>query len=160
MKKPPALAAHATGIVTVLSVDPIIEDHAVLEEIFSGSPWSLCPGCRWELKTSATLLSAWTVLHRYRIPIVLCEYDLSPGTWRELLWQLDSLSEPPYLIVASRRADESLWAEALNLGAYDVLAKPFDRTEVTRVVSLAWLHWKEQHGVIPEKRLARAGGSI
>jgi len=36
--------------------------------------------------------------------------------------------------VTSRLADERLWAEALNLGAYDVLAKPFDSTEAMRVV--------------------------
>jgi len=49
------------------------------------------------------------------------------------------------LIVTCRLADEYLWAEALNVGAYDVLAKPFDAAEVNRVVSLAWLHWKDLH---------------
>ena len=38
-------------------------------------------------------------------------------------------------------ADERLWAEALNLGAYDVLAKPFGRTEAMRVVAAAWRAW-------------------
>ena len=51
------------------------------------------------------------------------------------------------LIVASRLADEGLWAEAMNLGAYDVLAKPFERKELVRSVSLAWLHWRHQHDV-------------
>ena len=31
----------------------------------------------------------------------------------------------PLVIVASHLADDQLWAEALNLGAHDVLAKPF-----------------------------------
>jgi hypothetical protein len=44
------------------------------------------------------------------------------------------------MIVMSRLADAHLWAEALNLGAYDVLVKKaLDRTEVTRVLSLAWV---------------------
>jgi hypothetical protein len=30
-----------------------------------------------------------------------------------------------------------LWAEVLNCGGYDVLAQPFDRTEVERVVTSA-----------------------
>jgi DNA-binding NtrC family response regulator len=42
-------------------------------------------------------------------------------------------------------ADEHLWAEALNLGAYDVLAKPFDPTEVVRTLSQAWLHRASRH---------------
>ena len=62
-----------------------------------------------------------------------------------MLREITRISHPPMLIVTSRTADDRLWAEALNLGAYDVLAKPFDQSEVTRVVSLAWLHWKERH---------------
>jgi DNA-binding response OmpR family regulator len=52
---------------------------------------------------------------------------------------------PPLLIVASRTADEYLWAEALNLGAYDVLSKPYHPAEVIRVLSMAWLHWRNRH---------------
>jgi hypothetical protein len=44
-------------------------------------------------------------------------------------------------VVASRHADENLWGEVLNLGGYDVLIKPFDCSEVTRVVGMAWRHW-------------------
>ena len=49
------------------------------------------------------------------------------------------------LIVTSRLADEYLWAEALNLGAYDMLAKPFDASEVVRVLGSAWRHWTDLH---------------
>jgi FixJ family two-component response regulator len=42
------------------------------------------------------------------------------------------------LIVTSGLADAHLWAEVLNLGGYDVLAKPFDDQEVQRVVAGAW----------------------
>ena len=45
------------------------------------------------------------------------------------------------LVVTARLADDQLWAQALNLGAYDVLAKPFDEQEVIRTLSLAWIHW-------------------
>ena len=58
------------------------------------------------------------------------------------------------MIVTSRLADERLWAEALNLGAYDVLAKPFDRTEAMRVVAAAWRDVVRVEGV-----LARVCGS-
>jgi FixJ family two-component response regulator len=51
------------------------------------------------------------------------------------------MANAPSLIVTSRLADDRLWAEALNLGAYDVLAKPFERLELVRSVSSAWLHW-------------------
>ena len=56
-----------------------------------------------------------------------------------------SLPDPPVLIVTSRLADEYLWAEALNLGAYDVLVKPFDASEAVRVLDSAWRHWTDLH---------------
>jgi DNA-binding response OmpR family regulator len=47
------------------------------------------------------------------------------------------------LIVTSRLADDRLWAEALNLGAYDVIAKPFEASEVVRIAGLACAHWNQ-----------------
>ena len=38
-------------------------------------------------------------------------------------------------------------AKALNLGAYDVLAQPFDGMEVSRIVNLARLRWEGRHGI-------------
>ena len=61
--------------------------------------------------------------------MVICERDLQQGSWKDLLEHTQRVANPPFMIVASLHADDYLWAEALNLGAYDVLAKPFDRTE-------------------------------
>jgi hypothetical protein len=54
---------------------------------------------------------------------------------------LQGQARPPNLIVSSRLADDRLWAEVLNLGGYDVLARPFNRVEVIRVVQAAWRAW-------------------
>jgi DNA-binding response OmpR family regulator len=134
------------GVVTLLSVGPIEEDHASLEGILKFSKCELVPDCEWKLDACPTLASALTALRKVKVPVVVCESDLQPGTWKEVLKELRTLPDPPFLIVTSRLADERLWAEALNLGAYDVLAKPFDRMEVTRIVSMAWLRWKDRHG--------------
>jgi DNA-binding response OmpR family regulator len=76
---------------------------------------------------------------------VVTERDLTPGSWTAILENVLLLPDPPFLIVTSRLADEYLWAEALNLGAYDVLAKPFDASEVMRVLGSAWRHWTDRH---------------
>lgn len=108
----------------------------------------LLPGPQWHVYRAGTAVSALTLLQRLRpVPMVVCERDLLPGTWQELLLQIVSLPDPPVFIVASRPADDYLWAEALNLGAYDVLAKPFDITELTRSLSLAWLRSQRQRDV-------------
>ena len=83
-------------------------------------------------------------LHPIRVVIGIA--DQPDGTWRDLLAHGAALQKPPNLIVASRSTDDRLWAEALNLGAYDVLTMPFRAAEVFRSVSLAWRHWKDVFG--------------
>ena len=126
----------ADKTVTVLAVSPHREDHACLRGIFSQSNWKIfgVQDCR----------EAMHFLRRNRISVVVCECELPDGDWKRLLRSLPTLDRPPLLVVTSRNADHALWAEVLNLGAYDVLSKPFDRAEVTRIISLAWLHWKEE----------------
>ena len=114
--------------VAALSVNSPGEDCAQIENIFRR--------CRWTLRSSPNVSSAIVSLRRNRVRVVLCD----GANWKEMLERSRDLPEPPVLIVTSRVADEQLWAEALNLGAYDVLPKPFDINEVVRVVSLAWLH--------------------
>ncbi|MDW8129310.1 MAG: hypothetical protein RMI94_02100 [Bryobacterales bacterium] len=105
----------------------------------------------WILYTARGCAEAADLLQRRPIPLILCDFELADGTWRDMLRVLAELPEPSLLIVTSRTADEYLWAEVLNLGGYDVLLKPYDAQEVVRVVSLAWLHWKnlrdrQRHG--------------
>jgi DNA-binding response OmpR family regulator len=67
-----------------------------------------------------------------------------PGTWIDVLEHIKALTNAPSLIVASRHADDRLWAEALNLAAWDVLARPFNKIEVIRSVHSAWRRWHDQ----------------
>jgi DNA-binding response OmpR family regulator len=87
------------------------------------------------------------LLREHDIAVVLCERDLTPEapiTWIDMLENIRHLPHPPSLIVTSRLADERLWSEALNLGVWDVLAKPFKRGEVIHSVRLAWQRWHNQ----------------
>lgn len=127
---------------TVLSVSPFEQDHVAVYQILTRSKWT-----KLKVKTSTTLALALVALEKIRIPVMLVERDLSPGSWRDLLEHSARLPSPPLLIVTSLLADERLWAEALNLGAWDVLAKPFDAQEVCRVVEGAWQRWRNQHDV-------------
>ena len=136
MRKQPGAATSPTGALTILSVSPIEEDHRCLQAIIGHSNWSFFK--------ADSVSSALAVLHQHEISIVLCERDLETGTWIDFLENIERLTRPPSLIVTSKLADERLWAEALNLGAWDVLAKPFDRSEVLRSVALAGVHWYHQ----------------
>jgi FixJ family two-component response regulator len=136
----PALSGietRASAVGTVLSISPIEDDHNSLEQIFSEF--------RWTLHRALTLPSAMAFLLKNRDPVVICERDLAPATWKDMLDGAIVLPQPPCVVVTSRLADEHLWAEVLNVGAYDVLAKPFEREEVIRIVSLASRSWHDQY---------------
>jgi len=117
----------------ILSVSPVEEDHRSLENIVGHS--------NWRLLRADGIPAARTLLADYEISVVLCESHLREGSWIGLLDELQSLPYPPCLIVTSATADERLWAEALNRGAWDVLAKPFNRSELVRCVKIAWENW-------------------
>jgi DNA-binding response OmpR family regulator len=142
MKKKLALAVHATEGISVLSISPVEEDHASLKRILNHSAGFGYTSFNWAIYPSGTLESASSVLRKKRISIVVCEQDLSPGTWKQVLTELLNLTERPLLIVTSRLADERLWSEVLNLGGWDLLAKPFNGDEVRRVLEIAWSHWR------------------
>ena len=127
--------------VKVLSVGSHPDDHTELGRLLASYEPPFCSNCRFELTVADDVNGALRALENDRIPIVLSECDLGKHTWRTLLARLEQLQDPPFLIVGSRSADEFLWAEALNLGAYDVLAKPFRASEVVRTLGLAWLRW-------------------
>jgi DNA-binding NtrC family response regulator len=133
MRKPPGIANSRNGTLTVLSVSPIEEDHRCLQEIIAHSNWILLKADR--------VPAALAFLEQHPISVVLCESDLGPEAWIDILDNTMHQRHPPCLIVTSRLADECLWAEALNLGAWDVLAKPFVRNEVLRSVAQAGVHW-------------------
>ena len=122
----------------VLCVSPNDMDGAALQRIFDRA------GSGWTLIARSTIPSA-QALREMQPAIVICQVDdLLPGMWRDLLEHISFLPDPPLLILASRLADERLWAEALNLGCYDVLAKPFDAVEVIRIIGLALQHWQDR----------------
>lgn len=128
-------------IVHVLSISPMDEDHFFLQDILNRLQGTLDPSRTFTVNPCTTLASALATLRKRQFEVVVCEQDLLPGSWKDVLDQVTILPDPPSFIVTSRLADERLWAEALNLGAYDVLAKPFHHTEAVRVFSGAWRAW-------------------
>lgn len=157
MKSSSKAAGIARASSGVLSVSPVEEDHSALKCIFNDAVRKSRAETRCQLSRTRTLTSALALLRRAEYAVVMCERDLWPGSWKDLLEGVDRLSNPPLLIVTSRHADDHLWAEALNLGAWDVLAKPFDPSEVVRVVNLACLRWQRERR--PAERCMAAGSA-
>jgi DNA-binding response OmpR family regulator len=124
--------------ITVLVVNPSVDDVATLRAIFARSNWMLhcVSGVReaqWWMKRGTT-------------PIIICERQLPDGDWRALMRAAEAGVYPPRFIVSSRLADDHLWAEVLNLGGYDVLCTPFETREVLHSVRSAWDSWQQHRG--------------
>ncbi len=97
--------------------------------------------CRWNLVWKQTCAGAVEAVRDTAAPIIISDQALADGNWRELWHQLQETSSPPMFILGSRMADESLWAELLNLGGYNLLSIPFDPEEVIRTVHGALMQW-------------------
>lgn len=114
-----------------LLISPSQDEHDTLHALFIAEGWTL--------HSASSLGMASSLLRKTDVSVVITAADLPVGTWRDVLVVTRLLAKPLKVIVTSSYADERLWAEALNLGAYDVLAKPFDRAEVLRVLTAAWM---------------------
>ena len=66
--------------------------------------------------------------------VILTEADLPDGKWQDVLRLVRECSQETEVIVTDLQADACFWAEALNLGAYDLLAQPFYEPEVRRIL--------------------------
>jgi DNA-binding response OmpR family regulator len=121
-----------------LVVTSLDEDHAFLGSLFTK--------CSWQLDSVSTVRDSIQYLQRHLPGLLICDERLEDGDWKAILDLLTKVEGPPRMIVTSRRADERLWAEVLNLGGYDVLAKPFDASEVVRVVCTAWPRCGKRNG--------------
>jgi DNA-binding response OmpR family regulator len=125
---------------TILAVFSGIEDRTSLVNIFVQSGW--------EVRFTCTLSETQAALRASPPGVILSDSRFSDGRgWSDMLNELQKLEDPPPLIVADRLADEHLWAEVLNLGAYDLLTKPFAPKEVLHAVSMACRRRESEQGM-------------
>jgi DNA-binding response OmpR family regulator len=132
--------------IRVLSVSPDEGDHTELRQILDELPFQVT-AVRSGREAGASLDAG-------QFDVILCECRLPDGTWLEILNRISAAPGTPLLIVTSRIADASLWAEVLNLGGYDLLAKPFNRQEVRHVLTSAWVQSSN-----PVRRASAAGAA-
>jgi DNA-binding NtrC family response regulator len=122
----------------LLLISPDEEDRASLRRIVDGR--------EWQLRSVKTCRDAFQWLETEPISVVFCDQVLEDGSWKDILQRLANRAEGPLLVVVSRQADDYLWSEVLNLGGYDVLAKPFNSREVTHVLTTISLQRMKHKG--------------
>jgi len=121
------------GFVSALMVGEYDGDRILVHDVFRKLGWRL-----FEARDRRRAMDC---LDRHPVQVVLAESGTPCWNWKRVLSDLRRLAHPPQLIVTSRTADDSLWAAVLNMGGYDVLARPFEPNEVERVVASARRHY-------------------
>ena len=116
--------------ITVLYVSGSQEDHADFRQIIRRSNWQL-----FEAHSAAEALK---ICSSHQVPVVVCDSKLPDADWVAFIDGLVQLNLQSAVIIASQHADNRVWAQVFNLGAYDLIVKPFEPTEVLRAVALAW----------------------
>ncbi len=71
-------------------------------------------------------------VHEY--DAVLTEATLPDGKWLDVLHLVRESPREMAVIVTDPKADTRLWAEILNLGAFDLLTQPYHEPEVRRIL--------------------------
>lgn len=129
-----ALRTPATPV-SVLLVSPNDSDWIRLSQIFENT--------NWNLYRAKGFREAARKLQKDPVAVLVTEAKLPEGhSWQDFL-EFGQTTCGVRIIVAASFKDDPLWAQVINLGGYDVLMKPFDRVEVVRVISLAWLNWRD-----------------
>ena len=119
--------------ISALLVGEYEGDRQLLQGVFREAGWRLL-----EVRDRQQALRC---LEHEPVQVVISEKEGPRWHWKRVLSDLRQLVPTPQLIVTSRTADDSLWAEVLNIGGFDVLPQPFDRDEVHRVVAAARRHF-------------------
>jgi len=138
--------------VSVLTISPLEADVVILSNLISHSSWTHC--------SARNVQEARTKLKSHDVHVVLCEAELPDGDWQTVLDEASKCQVPPEVIVLSRHADERLWATVLNLGAWDLLTKPFSSKELYRTVHHAFRHWSDAAARLRRKGPASEAFSI
>lgn len=120
----------------ILFVSPHRQDAAALSRMLG--PLSV------SIEHVADLKRAGSEMQNRFYEVILTEANLPDGTWLDVLDLARRVTPDSEVIVTDRNADARFWAEALNLGAYDLIAQPFASAEVQRILGNACTHSSAQ----------------
>ncbi len=70
-------------------------------------------------------------------PLVFTDVQLPDGTWADVLGLAEHGSQPINVIVVARLVDTRFYVEAIEAGAFDFIAPPFNATDLGYVIRSA-----------------------
>ncbi len=122
------MAAPVRPQIVLLSANP--EVRITFRRIFDDSGWSIRES-KAIVRLADAIDSAW-------MGVLLTDYTLPDGNWRTAMAVAKKVAFACETVVTSRIADERMWAEVLNLGAFDLIPQPIDPADALGLCTGAW----------------------
>lgn len=116
-----------TDMPSVMLLSHSDEERSPLRGLFADAGWTVYEG-----EYLADLVDQ---VYRGWKGVVISDFALPDASWRKILSSMRSGCE---LIVTSHLADDRMWSELLDAGAFDLFAYPLDTVEMLRVAGAAW----------------------
>lgn len=115
--------------ISILVVTSEIRNQNSLRDILDREGWkAICASAAGECEE---------VLANQTIDLVFCDRRLADGTYRDILAITRLKSPRARLVVTSRLADWEEYLEALDNGAFDLIAYPSQAADIIRVINQA-----------------------
>ena len=114
----------------------------------------------WKTICASTASECEEVFNNHNIHVVFCERGLSDGTYRDLLAMTRSRGRNVCLVVTSRLADWDEYLEALNDGAFDLIASPSQTTDVVRALNQVHRENKMTDASVPPDNAHTASAEV
>ena len=138
------------ALIPILLASERDDDYRRLQALLQNTKWTLVRPLSWGEVSS--------FCDRAVNPIVLVDRHFQGSDWRFTVSSLLNTTASCCLILLSDVSDPYLWNELVQQGGFDVLARPFERSEVLRTLAFAqkhceagWppLHSPQEHGRSP-----------
>ena len=85
-------------------------------------------------ETAQTIPEMLRLAARQDFDALLCAWSFPAGTWRDALREIRIVEPELLTVVVCRTGQEAEWLEALDAGAFDLLAAPYSESAVVRLL--------------------------
>jgi CheY-like chemotaxis protein len=118
----------------------VVDDDPVVRKTLT-----LCLRDDYEVTTVESGESAIEVFQDQFFPVVVLDLRMGGISGIETLKKLKEREEPPCVIILTAHGSMETAISAVNLGAFNYLTKPFDRTHLLEVVGQGYETYSRQH---------------
>ena len=123
---------------------------------------ALLQDTKWSVVRAFSLGEVFSFCDCLVSPVVLVDRHFQGSDWRSTVSSLLNPAASRCLILLSDVSDSYLWNELVQHGGFDVLARPFERSEVLRTLAFAQKHceagWPSLHLAHENGASPTAGG--